>query len=66
MASPPSKKTSSDYKFIEVTHARKSGNGRRSGVIIILLKLFSSKLLILSIGVFQFDRYGKKKEVSVF
>ena len=45
------KKSSSPWKIIEVTHSRKSGRGRGSGVIIILLKLFSSKFLILSTGV---------------
>ena len=49
---PPAKpakqeKTSSSWKIIEVTHSRRSGRGRGSGVIIILLKLFSSKFLIL-------------------
>ena len=34
------KKTSSPWKFIEVTHSWRSSRGRRSGVIIILLKLF--------------------------
>ena len=32
------KKTSSSWKFIEVTHSRRSGRGRGSGVIIILKK----------------------------
>ena len=42
--SPPSKKTSSSWKFIEVTHSRKSGCGRVSGVINILIKLFFFKI----------------------
>ena len=42
--SPPSKKMSSYWKFIEVTHSRKSGRSRGSGVIIILLKLFFLKI----------------------
>ena len=37
----PAKKRSSYWKFIEVTHSRMSGRGRRSGVINILLKHFS-------------------------
>ena len=32
------------WKFIEVTHSRKSGRGRGSGVIIILQKLFFFKI----------------------
>ena len=39
----PQKKISSYWKFIEVTHSRKSGSGCGSGVIIILLKLFFFK-----------------------
>ena len=34
------KKTSSYWKFIEVTHSQKSGHVRRNGELIILLKLF--------------------------
>ena len=41
---PREKKTSSYWKFIEVTHSRKSGRGCRSGLIIILLKLFLFKI----------------------
>ena len=43
---PPAKqkKTSSPWKIIEVTHSRKSGRGRESGVIIILLKIFVFKI----------------------
>ena len=51
LPSLPSKKKSSYLKFIEVTHSRKSGRRHGSGVIIILLKLFSLKFLILSTGV---------------
>ena len=36
------KKTSSYWKIIEVTHSQRFGRGRRRGVIIILLELFSS------------------------
>ena len=42
------KKTSSPWKIIEITHSQNSGRGSRSGVIIILHKLFSSNFLILS------------------
>ena len=42
---------SCSWKIIEVTYSRRSGHGRGSDVIIILLKLFTSKFLILSIGV---------------
>ena len=38
------KKTSSSGKFIEVTHSRRSGRGRGSCIIIILLKLFFFKI----------------------
>ena len=38
------KKTSSPWKIIEVTQARKSGRDRGNGVIIILLKLFFFKI----------------------
>ena len=43
---PPcqAKKTSRSLKIIEVTHLRRSGRGRGSGVIIILLKLFFFKI----------------------
>ena len=37
------KKTSSSWKFIEFTDSRRSGRGHRSGVMIILLKLFFFK-----------------------
>ena len=39
----PCKKAISYWKFIEVTHLRKSGRGHGSGVIIILLKLVFSQ-----------------------
>ena len=45
------KKKSSSWKIIEVTHLRRSGQGRGRGVIIILQKHFSSKFLILTTGV---------------
>ena len=45
------KKTRSSWKIIEVTHLRKSGYGRGSGVIIIWFKKKSSKFLILSTDV---------------
>ena len=38
------KKTSSPWKIIEVTHSWKSGRSSRSGVIIIILKLFFFKI----------------------
>ena len=54
--SPPAKpskqkETISSWKIIEVTVSGGSGRGRISGVIIILLKLFFFKFLILSTGV---------------
>ena len=39
---PPSPQSS--WKFIEVTHSQRSGRGRESGVIIILLKPFFFKI----------------------
>ena len=44
LPSPPSKKKNSPWKIIDVSHSRKSGRGRRRGVIIILLKPFFFKI----------------------